>query len=142
MAYVNPTGFSLSVLPENRVRVDVDFTVKFTPTELRLEIPSRVYVKLMERDGARDETHLYAEWRNEPVTIRGKGDETAIEWFFGGWFYAGTFSSNTSHHFMITLDRDALPGEKGAEEWYCVLNSRPDIISDVKYTSEISADLA
>lgn len=142
MAYVYPTAFSLSVLPENRVRVNVDFTIRLTETEARLEIPSRVYVKLMERDDTRDDTHLYAEWHSEYVRERGDEDETAVEWYFGGWFYAGIFSSNTSEQFTINLDKSQLPGESGAEEWYCVLMSRPDIVSDIKYTREISANLA
>jgi hypothetical protein len=136
MAYVYPTDFSLTLLPENRVRVNVQFSVSLTATEARLEIPSRVYVKLMERDNTRDETHLYAEWWGEWVRERGDEDDPAT-----GWMYAGTFASSTTGSFSRVLNRNNLPGESGNEEWYCVLRSRPDIVSDIRYSVEISANL-
>jgi hypothetical protein len=48
MAMVTPTSFSLTLLSGNRVRVNLDYRVDATATEARLEIPTRVYVKLME----------------------------------------------------------------------------------------------
>ncbi len=137
MAYVDPTSFSLTLLTGNRVRVEVDFNVWVTATEARLDIPSRVFVRLMERDGKRDETHLYAERWGEWICERGDEDELATP-----WIYAGTFSSSTKGHFACTLDRSDLPGESGNEEWYCVLVSRPDIVAGVGYSGEIPANLA
>ena len=61
MAYARPTSFSLTLLPGDRVRMDVGFVVSLTGTESRLRIPSRVYVKLMERDDGRDSINLYAQ---------------------------------------------------------------------------------
>lgn len=136
MAYVYPTDFTLSLLSGNRVRVGVQFSVNLTATEASLGIPSRVYVKLMERDDTRDETHLYAEWHGQWIRERGDEDEIAT-----GWMYAGMFSSSGNGSFSRVLDRSKLPGESGNEEWYCVLRSRPDIVSDIRYTTEISANL-
>jgi hypothetical protein len=137
MAHVRSTNFTLTLLSRDRVRVDIQFSVSLTATESRLEIPSRVYVKLMERDDGRDETHLYAELNGEFIRERGDEDEIAT-----GWMYAGIFSSSGSGTFSRVLNRSALPGERGAEEWYCVLRSKPDIVSDIRYTNEISANLA
>ena len=137
MAYVRSTDFTLTLLSGNRVRVGVQFSVNLTATEARLEIPSRVYVKLMERDNTLDETHLYAEWSGQYIRERGDEDEIAT-----GWMYAGIFSSSGTGSFSRVLNKNALPGESGNEEWYCVLCSRPDIVSDIKYTKEISANLA
>jgi len=135
MATVNVNSFSLTLLSGNRVRVDVQFNVNQTSTEARLGIPSHVWVRLMERDSDRDATHLFSDWvSHRPF---GTNDDPAT-----GWMYAGLFSSSTTGNFSRTLNRGNLPGESGNEEWYCVLASRPDLVSDIGYSSEISANLA
>ena len=90
----------------------------------------------MERDGTRDETHLYAEWQGEWVRERGDEDDPAT-----GRLYAGIFASSTNGSFPRILNRNILPGESVSEEWYCVLCSRPDFVADIRYTEEISANL-
>ncbi len=135
MASLNVNSFSLTLLPANQIRVDVQFNVSLTATEARLGIPTHVWVRLMERDSGRDDTRLWANWySHRPI---GTNDDPAT-----GWMYAGSFSSSAIGTFSRTLDRDDLPGESGNEEWYCVLASRPDLISDIEYSTEISANLA
>ena len=113
MAYVNATDFNLNLLSGDRVRVDVQFSVSLTATESRLGIPSNVYVKLMERDDTRDETHLYADGSYGGDYIRERGDEDEIA---TGWMHAGKFSSSGSESFSRVLNRSDLPGESGEEE--------------------------
>ena len=137
MAYVRATDFSLTLLSGNRVRMDVDFVVWVTGTEHRLGIPSRVAIKLMERDDARDEVHLYAEWGAESVRELGDRDDPASDWMF-----AGIYSVTSTGHFSRIIDRSRLPGGPGAEQWYCVLRAVPDIMTSISYSDELIADLA
>jgi hypothetical protein len=137
MAMVTPTSFSLTLLSGNRVRINLDYRVDATATEARLEIPTRVYVKLMERDDTRDQTNLHTQFWQEWIRERGDEDEEAT-----GWMFAGTHVGSTTASFSRELDRGSLPGESGNEEWYCVTMGRPDIWSDVWYSSEIVANLA
>lgn len=138
MPWVTPKNFSIALLGGNKVRIDVDFQVECTETERRLKIPSRVYLKLMERDGARDRTHLHGEdWQGRWVDPKGNKDEEAT-----GWLYVGTYTDSAyNEQFSRELDKDNLPHETGNEEWYCVMIARPDIWSDVYYSEEISANL-
>jgi hypothetical protein len=55
--------------------------------------------------------------------------------------YAGNFAADGTFSFARTLSRGDLPGEFGNEEWYSIVASRPDLVSDVAYTPEISANL-
>lgn len=115
--------------------MELAFDVNLTPTESRLRIPSRVYVRLMERDYDRDRIHLFADEMDfRPAS---QNDDPAT-----GWVYVNTFSTSTSSNFSIVLSRSSLPDELDQEEWYAVMVSRPDIISDVEYSSEIGASLA
>lgn len=135
MARLHITDFSLNLIPGGRVRMELAFDVILTPTESRLRIPSRVYVRLMERDYDRDRIHLFADEMDfRPAS---QNDDPAT-----GWVYVNTFSTSTSSDFSMVLNRSSLPGEPGREEWYAVMVSRPDIISDVEYSSEIGASLA
>jgi hypothetical protein len=55
--------------------------------------------------------------------------------------YAGNFAADGTFSFARTLSRGDLPGEFGNEEWYSIVASRPDLVADVAYTAEISANL-
>lgn len=135
MASVSINSFSLNLMPNNRVQVVVQFNVSLTGTESRLDIPSHVWLRLMERDSDRDPTHLFADWYSTRPFA--DNDDPAT-----GWMYAGRFSSSTTSSFTRTLNRNDLPGEIGNEEWYVVVASRPDLVSDIGYSAEISANLA
>lgn len=135
MASVNITSFQLNLMSGNRVQVVVNFSVSQTATEARLGIPSRVWFRLMERDNARDSTHLFANWNS--TRPFGDNDDAAT-----GWMFAGLFGSNTTGTFTRVLNRSSLPGESGNEEWYVVAASRPDFVSDIDYSNEIVANLA
>lgn len=135
MANVSVNSFNLNLIPGNRVEVSVQFNVTLTGTESRLGIPSHVWVRLMERDSDRDPTHLFSDWHS--TRPFGDNDDPAT-----GWLYAGLFSSSTTGNFSRVLNRGNLPGESGSEEWYAVVASRPDLISGIGYSNEISANIA
>lgn len=126
-------SFNLTFLGGNQVRVNLDFTVAPSSTESRLDIPSHVWVRLMEPDNDRDATHL----RGDFISVRNGDDDPAT-----GWMYAGLFSNQGPHSFSRTVNQNDLPGESGNEEWYCVVAARPDLFTDVNYTNQISANLA
>lgn len=134
MADVTVDNFSLVLVPGNQVQVEVEFSVNQTATEARLGIPSHVWVRLMERDGSRDATHLHADWYSTRPSQT--NDDPAT-----GWMYAGNFAADGTFNFARTLNRSDLPGEFGNEEWYGLVASRPDLVADVAYTPEISANL-
>ena len=139
MAYVRVNSFSLTRLPDDVIRVDVGYNVTLGSTESRLGIPSMVYVKLLERDGKRDETHLYAErwiYNSDIVEKHGNEDDRAF-----GWLFAGRYDSDATDQFSISLHKSAFPREYGREEWYCIVAAQPDIITHIAYSQEISANV-
>ncbi len=129
MASISINSFSLTVLPANQVRLNVQFTVTLTPTELSLGIPCRAAVRLMERDGARDPLSVFADWTARALFEN--DDDPGTD-----WFAAGLFHSNTTSNFSEVIPRNSLPGGPGAEQWYVVGGVAPDIRSEISFSRQ------
>lgn len=132
MANITYSNLEITSLSGGRVRIDVRFSLSLTATEQRLTIPSRVYIKLMEQDDARDTTHFYAEHLGTDIDTKGNADDAAT-----GWMYAGMFSATGSHSFSRIFNRSSLPNESGKDEFYCVVRCEPDIPTSLRYTNRI-----
>lgn len=135
MANVQVNSFSLELLPGNNVRINVQFSVILTATEIRLGIPSRVALQLRERDGRRDTLRPLADW-TAFTTSSEHDDDNATPWYNAGIFY-----SNMTSNFSRVVPISSLPRESGDEEWYVVIGAAPDILSAINYSEEIVANL-
>ncbi|MEM1385858.1 MAG: hypothetical protein AAF713_17035 [Pseudomonadota bacterium] len=76
-------------LLEARIEVTVCFRLNFPETELRLQIPARVYCMILQEDGDRDTAHLSADWSAH--WPKEDNDDVAR-----GWRWAGSFAESTS----------------------------------------------
>lgn len=135
MAFVNITNFTLQQEAGGDVEMKVDFKLSHTGAEKSNNIPTRVWLRLMERNGARDSFHLNQSW-NGVATQTGVGiADTAIT----PWLQVGTFAPNKlegSH--TRTLKPAELNVEVGKEEFYVVAVSRPDLRSNVSISRELT----
>ena len=135
MANITIDDFDITATSGNNARFTVDYTVTLSATERRLEIPIHIWVRLMERDNAQDDfTFVYDGGVEE---LKGTNDDSAT-----GWLYVGSQTNNGPGSFTSAdIDRDDLPGESGAEEWYCVAICRPDLRADSTRSGVISLNL-
>lgn len=131
MARLDIIRFEFRLIAPAFARMTVDYEVFVTPTEARLEIPSSVYFRLMERDGERDPIDLYANWRWARPEER--SDDSA-----SGWMFAASFTRRRRTSFVRVFRRAELPGENGVEEWYVVGQVRPDIVADLRFSNEVA----
>ncbi|MDJ0590632.1 MAG: hypothetical protein QNJ72_11640 [Pleurocapsa sp. MO_226.B13] len=136
MAEARITNWTLTPTTFNSVRLTAEFNVFLTPTELRLQIPCRVFIRLQERDDERDDTLIL--WnRITALDAKGNLDEVATGWFFGG-----QYSENSTGSINAVIDTDSLPGESNNEEWYLAAIAFPDIYARTTYSAELSRNLA
>ena len=147
MADVRVDEFSLRVLTGDEVEVEVTFTLTLTPTEERLEIPFTVAIFFVEQNFDRDDWRLSPNQglilQDRPISeVLGEVAEEGFDSPVAGFRPAeGPFTTTTTQTVTEVLDRTALPGGVGVEEWYCLAFGVPEISSTLGFSSSIRLDL-
>jgi hypothetical protein len=158
MAEVVITGFSLEIPGTGQITFKVTFSFNLTATEARLEVPSHVWGRVMQRKGSNiDPLHLFADAAtthdplSEPIVVPAPGGtrpgagspaQSGSDVRATGWEYAGLFASAGTYMFTITKDVADLPSSASAEDWYIVLVARPDVTSAVALSNTIHLNAA
>lgn len=144
MATVRITDFSFQKESSTEAQMDVKFTLQHSATEKKHDIPTHVWLRLMDRDLRKDRFHLF----QDSVAARALAGQVPAVTRIGdvdpddpatGWMFAGTFPPNQlSGSFTRKLDPTTLNKDPfGREVWYVLAISRPDLICNVAYSEDV-----
>jgi hypothetical protein len=159
MATIIINEFVVEIPGADQLRFKISFTLNRTVTEVRFNIPFHVWLRLMQRKGAKIETiHLFAD---ESTSIdEDIGDElftyasssgnpkggdpigrTYRDIPIGVWEYVGLYDSSEPKMFSFSRNLTDLPSDSDNENWYVVIVVRPDIQSSIAYSNVIPVNI-
>jgi len=167
MASVNLSGFSITVLEDNKYSFRIYFKLVRSEFETNLNVPCHIWLRLMMTTILDiDKIHLWADCEantgDKAAIIQGKrlsysinetiplitsitssdpGGRPPLASSVTSWIYAGLFQTEEEHEFTFEMLKSLLPASSREEEWYIVAAVRPDLLSGVSYSSRLALNI-